>query len=176
MIFSYALKNGGIKKSELNEDTSIEFAALSGSYISGIGDFVNLFEPNASKLESEGYGCVLASLGEYVGDIPYTVFNTKLDYYEKNIDIINKFRKAINKGIEFTLNNDEETLAKVLATSFPDESINNLKTMIKRYKDSNAWWNDTNINEEAWNKLESVMEYNEVIKGKNYYKKLVRND
>ena len=48
--------------------------------------------------------------------------------------------------------------------------------MIKRYKDADAWWDNTTIREDAWNKLESVMEYNNVIKGKNYYNTLVKND
>lgn len=42
----------GIKKangdiSKINSNTSIDFASLSGSFISGVGDFVNLFELNA---------------------------------------------------------------------------------------------------------------------------------
>ena len=42
----------GIKKvngdiSKINANTSIDFASLSGSFISGVGDFVNLFELNA---------------------------------------------------------------------------------------------------------------------------------
>lgn len=49
MIFSYALKENGIKEKDLNMDTSIEFAALSGSYISGIGDYVNLFDNSVTK-------------------------------------------------------------------------------------------------------------------------------
>ena len=176
MIFSYALYNNGIDISKINEDTSIEFSALSGSYISGIGDFVNLFEPNASKLESNGYGCVLSSLGSYVGDVPYTVFNTKESYYKNNKEVIDKFRNAINKGIDYTMNHDENTIAKVISESFPDESMNNLSIMIKRYKDSNAWWSNTNINKESWDLLESVMKYNKVINNSNYYDKLVRNE
>ena len=35
-------KNGDISKIQVN--TSIDFASLSGSFIAGIGDFVNLFE------------------------------------------------------------------------------------------------------------------------------------
>ncbi len=37
--------NGDIDKIEVN--SSIDFAALSGTFISGVGDFVNLFEQMA---------------------------------------------------------------------------------------------------------------------------------
>lgn len=42
--FLNALKNAGIKPEEVNLNYSVEFAALAGSYIAGIGDYVNLFE------------------------------------------------------------------------------------------------------------------------------------
>ena len=176
MMFSYALYNNGINSNKINVDTSIEFSALSGSYISGIGDFVNLFEPNASTLEKNGYGCVLSSLGKYVGDVPYTAFNTKEEYYLNNKDIIDKFRRALNKGIEFTLNNDDEVIANVIIKSFPDESINSLTAMIKRYRENDAWYSNTEIKKDAWMKLESVMKYNGVIKNSDYFDILVKND
>ena len=60
MMFKYALKESNISEKDLKIDTSVEFAGLSGAYIAKQGDFVNLFETNATNLETEGYGCVLA--------------------------------------------------------------------------------------------------------------------
>lgn len=42
--FQNALKNENIDEKSININTSIEFASLAGSFISGVGDFVNLFE------------------------------------------------------------------------------------------------------------------------------------
>ena len=75
--FINAMENAGVDISKVNLNYSVEFAALSGSYISGVGDYVNLFEPNASLLEKEGYGRVLASIGSLSGEMPYTTFYTK---------------------------------------------------------------------------------------------------
>ncbi len=47
--FQNALKNENINEKDLNINTSIEFASLAGSFISGEGDFVNLFEQNARE-------------------------------------------------------------------------------------------------------------------------------
>ena len=35
--------------------TSVAFAAMSGAFIGGQGDFVTLFEPSALELEKNGY-------------------------------------------------------------------------------------------------------------------------
>lgn len=49
MTLEYTLKENGIDpKKDLTIDTSIAFAAMSGAFISGIGDFVTLFEPNVN--------------------------------------------------------------------------------------------------------------------------------
>lgn len=46
--FYNALDREGIDKEKININTSVEFAALSGTFISGIGDFVNLFDLSVS--------------------------------------------------------------------------------------------------------------------------------
>ena len=47
MVFLYALHKNGVDIKDVNVDTSVDFASLSGAYIGKQGDFVNLFEPNA---------------------------------------------------------------------------------------------------------------------------------
>ena len=47
MVFLYALHKNNVDIKDVNVDTSVDFASLSGAYIGKQGDFVNLFEPNA---------------------------------------------------------------------------------------------------------------------------------
>ena len=53
MMFEYALRMSNINKQNVNIDTSVEFAGLTGAFIAKQGDFVNLFEPNATTLENK---------------------------------------------------------------------------------------------------------------------------
>ena len=62
---------------DVNIDTSVQFAAMSGAFIGGNSEFVSLFEPNASEVEKEGYGYVVASLGELGGIVPYTSYSAR---------------------------------------------------------------------------------------------------
>ena len=49
MTFEWALREHGINPNkDLNIDTSVAFAAMEGAFIGGNGDFVTLFEPNAT--------------------------------------------------------------------------------------------------------------------------------
>ena len=50
MTLEYTLKQNGIDpKKDLTIDTSIAFAAMSGAFIGGTGDFVTLFEPSVKQ-------------------------------------------------------------------------------------------------------------------------------
>lgn len=44
MVFEYALYKNNVNKHDVIVDNSVEFGALSGAYIGGSGDFVNLFD------------------------------------------------------------------------------------------------------------------------------------
>ena len=94
LMFKYALKESNINENDINIDTSVEFSALTGAFISKQGEFVNLFEPNALNIEKQKYGCVLSSLGNISGTVPYTAFYAKESYINDNKDIIKKFNNV----------------------------------------------------------------------------------
>lgn len=173
--FLNALKNAGINPNDVNLNYSVEFAALSGSYIAGIGDFVNLFEPNATKLEREGYGHVVASIGEKSGSVPYTAFYAQKSYLENNHETIVQFTKALEKGIDYVKNHNEEEIAKSIAPQFPDSSLDDLKTIVKRYKDYDSWLPNAYISEEIYQNLEDIMIDANLISEYVPFDKLVQN-
>ena len=174
--FLNALKKMNVDSKKINLNYSVEFAALSGSFIGGMGDYVNLFEPTATKLEKENFGYVVASIGEYSGEMPYTTYYARKSYIENNKESIEKFRRALNKGLEFVKNNEPEVVAEAIHNQFKDESLNNLTTMIKRYKDYDCWYPDTHIKEIAYQNLEQVMLDNNLIEKKIDFNLLVNND
>ena len=174
MMFEWALTQAGIDpKEEVNVDTSIEFASMSGAFIGGTGDFVNLFEPNALQLEQEGYGYVVASLGELGGVVPYTAYHAKKSYIEENEEVIQGFSNAINKALKYTKEHTPEELAKDLVDYFPDTSLDDITTIVKRYKDNDSWFDTTEIKEEDFNHIQEVMENSNALEKRAPYDKLV---
>ena len=158
MTFEWGLRQNGIDPNkDLTIDTSIAFAAMQGAFIGGTGDFVTLFEPNATAVEKQGLGHVVAYVGTLGGEVPYTAYNARKSYIENNPDIILGFSKAIDKGLKFVLEKDPETVAKKIIEFFPDTSIDDLTTMITRYKDSDAWRQSISINENEWIHIQDIM-------------------
>lgn len=162
--FLNALKNEEIDKNKIKINYNIDFASLSGAFIGNTGDYVNLFEPTALKLEKEGYGYVLQSIGLLSGEMPYTTFYARKSYIENNKEIIKSFTKAINKGLEFVNNNDEMKIAKSIYKQFPDLSLNDLSTIVKRYKDADSFLDSSYIEEKLLVNLENLLIDNNLLK------------
>lgn len=175
LSFLRALENKGIDKNKVNINYSIEFAELSGSFIGDEGDYVNLFEPLASKLEDNKNGYVVESVGQVSGEFPYTAFYARKSYIKDNKDLLVKFTNAIKKGMDYTLNNDSNVIAKVISKQFVDTKIDDLSTMIDRYQKSDAWLNTPYVEEEFYNTLVDLLKKNNLIDGTVYYKDLVNN-
>ena len=171
--FINALKNAGINPTKVNLNYSVEFASLSGSFIGGVGDYVNLFEPNATLLENEGYGHVVASIGQLSGEMPYTAFYTKKSYLEENKDLLERFDKAINKALEYVQAHTARETAEVILPQFPDSSLDELEKFVSRYKESDSWLSSTYIPEEYFKNLENLMIENDLLEDYVPYDKLI---
>ena len=170
MTLEWVLKQNGIDPNkDLKIDTSVAFAAMSGAFIGGNDEFVSLFEPNALQMEQQGYGYVVASLGELGGVVPYTSYSARKSYIKNNKETIKKFSKAIQKGLDYVHNTSDEQIAKDILKQFPDTSLNDLTKVIKRYKEINAWPKTTKFTEESWNHLQEIMiEANQLDKKVSY--------
>ena len=177
MTFEWALKQNGIDpKNDLEIDTSIAFAAMGGAFISGQGDFVTLFEPNALEIEQQGYGYVVASIGELGGVVPYTSYSARGSYIEKNSELISNFTKAIQKGLDFVHNSSDKEVAETILSQFPDTSLNNLEKVVARYRKIDAWPKTTKFSEESFDHLQDIMIDNGVLNSKVSYDKLIYSE
>lgn len=170
--FLNALKNNNINPNDININYSIDFAALSGTFIGGTGDYVNLFEPNATLLEKEGYGYSLLSIGKLSGEMPYTTFYAKQSYINNNKELLKKFINAINEGLKYTLHTDSKTIAKDIIEQFPDTNIDDLAKNIERYKEADSWLNNYYVSEELLKNLEDLLIDNKLIDNYVNYNKI----
>lgn len=175
MTLEWALNQNGLKTTDVTFDTSIAFSAMAGTFIGGTGDFVSLFEPQALELEKQGYGYVVASVGELGGTVPYTAYHAKKSYIEENPNVIKSFSKAIQRGLDFIHESSSEKIADTIIDYFPDTSRNDLIKIIDRYKDIDSWYDTTYINEDDFNHIQTIMENAGELEKKAPYNKLVDN-
>lgn len=175
MTLAYTLNQNGISLDDLNFDTSIAFASMSGAFISNTGDYVALFEPNALQLEKQGFGHVVASLGELGGEVPYTTYMTRKSYLDKNGDVIESFNNAIQKGLDYTFSHTDKEVAEAIKDYFPDTSLNDLTEVVKRYRENDSWYKTTYITEDGFKRVQDIMKNSNKLDKEVDYNILVNN-
>ncbi len=173
--FLEAMKNNNIDIDKINVNYSIDFAALSGTFIGGIGDYVNLFEPTATSVVNSNKACIVESIGSLAGEVPYTAFYTRKSYLEENEELLKKFTNALAKGLTYVLETDNEKIANAILPQFPDSSLNDIITILENHKKYDAWLTTPYITEESFTNLEDMLIDNDLLEDYVPYSKLIHN-
>ena len=93
MTFQYIVKNLGLVDGvDVNLRTDIQFNLMAPTFESSSADYVTLFEPVATEFVSSGKGYIVASVGEYSGEIPYTSFIALESFLKHSIRRLNTLK------------------------------------------------------------------------------------
>lgn len=177
MVFEYILaKNGMDPRSDVRIDQSIAFGSTAAAFSGGQGDFTVEFEPHATALEQKGEGCVVASLGEDSGYVPYTSFSAKKSYLEKNRDTVQAFTDALQKGMAYVQGHTPKEIAEVISPQFPETGMDALTAIVERYYKQDTWKEDLVFQEDSFTLLQNILEDSGVLEKRVPYAELVTTE
>lgn len=158
MAGEFALKKHNINpQKDLKLIQNVDFANIPNAFLSGTGDFVQLFEPQASIFEQEGKGYIVASFGTESGKIPYTSFMSKTSYLKDNKETVEKFTKAIQKAQTWVEKNSASDIAKAIQPYFKETDLKTIEMVVDRYKNQDSFATDTILDQEEWDNLKAIM-------------------
>lgn len=159
MVGEFVLKKHGIDPhADLELIQNIDFANITSAFASGTGDFVQLFEPQASVFEQEGRGHIIASFGEESGHVPYTSFMAKESYMDENKEVIEKFTRAIYKAQQWVEEHSAKEVAEAIQPQFEDTDLELIEMVVERYKGQGSYSTDPILEEDEWNNLQDIMD------------------
>lgn len=150
-------KNGVDPRTDLKLVNNISPAARTGAWIAGQNDFAIFLEPEASNLESNGSGYVVASIGQEVGPVDYTVFTSTDSYLQKNPQVAQGWVNAISKAQKYVAAAAPADLAKHISEFFPGISQAELVKTIERYRKLNLWKTSPLVQEKAMETLQDML-------------------
>jgi len=158
MSLEWVLRENGLEPGvDVTVDTSIQFAAMTGAFLQGTGDYVTLFEPAALAVEKQGKGYIVASIGKESGVVPYTCYNATKDYIEQNPDVIQAFTNGLYKGMKWVEKSSPQKIAEAIHPYFPDMSIEDLTKVVQRYKDQDSWNADPTLTKESYEHMLDIV-------------------
>ncbi len=158
MVFEYILKKNGIDpKADLSIDQNIDFGLTAAAFTEGDADYTVEFEPFATKLELEGAGKVVASLGVDSGYVPYTAYCAKQSYFKEHPEIIQGFTNAIQKGLDYVNSHTAEEIAAVIKPQFAETEESTIAVIVERYLSQDTWKEDLVFEKESFELLEDIL-------------------
>lgn len=160
MTMQYVVNNAGLnEETDLNFNTDVAFNMMGPVFESDDSvDYTTLFEPTASEMQELGKGYIVASVGKDSGEIPYTSFSASKSYISANEELIVAFLRAVIKGYNYIKDNTPEVVAPALVPSFTGTSEASIAKALKSYIEIDAWCSTPVFTEEAYIKLQDVME------------------
>jgi len=159
MTLEYVMKQHGVIPGvDAVVETNVQFDLMAGAFLGGDADYVTLFEPSASLFEQEQGGYIVTAVGAATEDVPYTAYIVTPQWLKNNKDLAKRFLRALHKGQEYVLSQDAETIAKVLLDSFPDTELALLTKVVQRYQETDCWTEKLAMEEEAYERLLTIME------------------
>ena len=177
MVFEYILKKNGIDpKTDLTIDQSIDFGLTAAAFTSNDADYTVEFEPFATRLELEGNGVVVASLGVDSGYVPYTAYSAKRSHMEQHPEIIQAFTNAIQKGLDYVNTHSSEEIAKTIQPQFAETDEAVIAAIVDRYKEQDTWKKDTVFEKESFDLLQNILEEAGELTARVPYEELVITD
>lgn len=177
MVGEYVLKQHDIDPhSELDLIQNIDFGNIASSFLGGIGDYVQLFEPTASQFEKDEIGQIVASFGEESGHVPYTVFMAKETFIEEHPETILKFTRAIYRAQQYVQEAEPVEIAKIVQPFFEDTDLDLLTKSVERYKEQGSYALTPLLEESAWEHLKAIMDQADELPADIPYQDLVNTD
>ncbi|MDQ0254888.1 ABC-type nitrate/sulfonate/bicarbonate transport system substrate-binding protein [Evansella vedderi] len=160
MVGEYVLKQNGIDPQNDLEELiqNIDFGNIPTAFASGTGDFVQLFEPQATQFEQDGIGYIIDSFGTQSGNIPYTVYMAKRSFMNSNEEIIEKFTRAIYRAQQWVQENPASVVAESISDFFEDTPLETIEQVVERYRDQGSYAETPLLQEDAWYLLQEIME------------------
>ena len=158
MVFEYILKKNGIDpRKDLTIDQSIDFGLTAAAFMEGDADYTVEFEPFATKIELEGEGTVVASLGVDSGYVPYTAYCAKQSYYSEHPEIIQGFTNAIQRGLDYVNSHSAEEIAAVIKPQFAETEESTIAAIVGRYQKQDTWKENLIFSEDSFNPLQDIL-------------------
>lgn len=176
MTLEHVIRSHGVALDELDLDTSIQFSMMTGAFTGGTGDYVTVFEPTATMLEQEGKAYIVASVGQDSGEIPFTAYFANRSYIKENPEIIQRFTNAVYAAQQWVQKATPKEIAEVIAPYFPDTDAEVLEQVAARYQEIDAWSGTPVMSEDAFTRLQDVMQEAGELEVRADYAAVVNND
>jgi NitT/TauT family transport system substrate-binding protein len=158
LFFEAAMRKNGIDPDkDVKLANNVGVPARLGSWLAGQNEYAIFIEPDASQLELDGKGYIVASIGETVGFADYTAFMATDKYIHDNPEIVQSWTNAIAQAQQWTAAAPLADLVKTLVPFFPGITEAAMTSAAERYRRLKIWKTTPGIEPPAIEKFQDIL-------------------
>jgi len=120
-------------------------------------DYAVFYLTDAARLERDGAGYPLASIGEAAGPSVYAVFLATATYIDRRPDVIQKWANAIQSALTWTASAPLDDLVATAGKYVERAAPEDLATAYGRYRKLAMWQTDPTVSGDAIAKVQTMM-------------------
>lgn len=166
LYFEWALRKNGVDPQDVKFNKNLAVSARVGAWLAGQSDYAIFVEPDATQLELDGKAHVLASVGEAVGMVDYTVFTATDKYIQENPTVIQNWTNAIYKAQKWMATAPTAEVVQVLGQFFPGVSAQVMSSATERYRKLKIWKTSPLVEEKAIETFQDILVQGQVLEPK----------
>ena len=158
MTLEYVLRQHGLEPGrDVTVIDDVQFNLMAGAFEGGQGDYVTLFEPTATNMQSSGKGYIVANVGLESGEVPYTAFMMTRETLEEEPELALSFLRAIYKAQKWVKNASDAEIAQAIEPFFPDTDAASLEIVAHSYRETDSWMTTPVMTSDSYNRLLDIV-------------------
>ena len=170
----FALRNHGVDPAELTMIPGLPLDEAVAIFRNGQGDFIQLPQPAAEELITDGTASLAVALGPVNGHIAYSSFAATNDFLDRNPDLVVRFIKGYARALTWLRDSGPATVGEIVAPFFPDVAKELIVRSVMRYKDQETWPHDPHLEEPEFEAQQDILIAAGMVKQRQAYSRVVR--
>ena len=134
---------------------------MDAAFRSGRGEFVHQQGPAPQRLEADGQGHIVASIGEALGPIAFSSLYASREWLQTDmaLDFLDAYQNAMSDLLEMT----PQRIARTIGPALPGIDENVLLRTLDDYKRLDTWKEDISVKPESYENLLKVFLHSGLI-------------
>lgn len=152
--------DAALRKEEIRDARVVDDVARSSAarvFSNGAGDYVQLLEPDSTRLIESGIGYLAAPLADQTRRLPLAAYHTTAQMIKEKPEVLQRFVNAIFRAQRWMQSQPAVEVARVISPSFPGTELALLATAVEHYQRLGVWASNPVVEPELVEHLQELM-------------------
>ena len=147
-MFKFACLRAGIDTAEMAIIDAGEPDEMDMAFRNGRGEFIHQQGPAPQRLEKDGFGRVVAALGELTGPLAFSSLTATPKWLQS--ESAAAFMRAYRRSRQYVIEAPASDIAAMEQSFFPGTELDVLAAAIERYQKLGCWTPEVNISKKSY--------------------------